>query len=172
MLTLARLVKSELEKVYLNSIYKEKYKYYQFSSYTTYIMTIDDNDWEKLEYCSVDKSGNILGFFRAYIERDSHKITEIGIISFIDEEKSDKHLICGVDLFKFLKMIYDHPAVNKIEWSVIVDPDYAFSKKRKTELFYDKIVKKFNGKIVGIFTKTIKLRDGKFYDRKYYEIIK
>jgi hypothetical protein len=37
---------------------------------------------------------------------------------------------------------------------------------------YDKFIKKYNGRVVGISKESVRLTDGEFYDVKEYEILK
>ena len=181
MLKPAYLHKTELEKIYAENIYKDKYKFYTLSQYLNFNLEIKDNFWDCMEYCSIDKDSNtILGFMRAYRDRRSDKIREISILNFIPEENeidfitdqkklvlNRHHRIFGIDLLSFLKILYDDKSIQKIEWSVVIR-DFEFN---KTENLHDSICEKYGGRIIGISHNDVKLRDNKYYDRKFYEIL-
>jgi hypothetical protein len=40
------------------------------------------------------------------------------------------------------------------------------------EKIYDRLIKLYNGRIVGVFKKDVRLMDNKLYDVKHYEIFK
>jgi len=162
--------KTELQKIYAEYIYKEKYKYYSLGVSTKYELEIDNSDWKMIQYCSIINN-KIIGYFCAHIIRSDNKITEIGILNFIEDNDflhKTLHKTLGIDLIKFFRMLYLDKNIHKIEWSVILNKKL----KSRTEIFYDNIAEKYNGSIIGISHDAIKLRDGKYYDRKYYELIK
>lgn len=52
----------------------------------------------------------------------------------------------------------------KITFSVVIG--------NPTEKFYDKMINRYGGRVIGIFKKDTILPDNKLYDLKFYEIFK
>jgi RimJ/RimL family protein N-acetyltransferase len=64
----------------------------------------------------------------------------------------------------FITDLFNKNGFNKINFCVAIG--------NPAEKMYDKIVRKYGGKIVGIFKNDVRLWDGKIYDTKHYEILK
>ncbi|MBE9490871.1 MAG: hypothetical protein IMY67_11295 [Bacteroidetes bacterium] len=157
MLELAINHKEALNKEYQMALQKQSNLFFSGSEWDYYELKLDDSDYYKIQYVSVDSNSNILGYFSAKINRNSNIITGIEVIKF------KENTLASLDLFRFLKKIYEMPVV-KIEWWVI--------RGNEAEKLYDKVISKYSGKKIGLYEKSIKLKDGKYYDKVFYEIIK
>jgi hypothetical protein len=109
---------------------------------------------------SIDKNDNVLGLFRAEINRVTDKISSLVIVSFCDK----CNITFSKDLYQFLQDLFEKYNFRKIEFSVVIG--------NPIEKMYDKYIKKYGGRIVGIKKQSSKLQDGKYYDVKLYEIFR
>ncbi|MDE7445913.1 MAG: hypothetical protein K2N15_09485 [Lachnospiraceae bacterium] len=69
-----------------------------------------------------------------------------------------------MDLEKALKDIFTKFNFNKLKFSVVIG--------NPIEKAYDKAIKRYGGKIIGIEKQETRLIDGKLYDVKRYEIMR
>lgn len=162
MLKLAYFYKQQLQEEYQKIIFDEKYKFYFCQSYWDYEFhtSTGDSNWYGIEYVSVNKDGDIIGYLGADINRDSNKVNCLKIINF----KNKGNITFSKDLYNFLMELFTKYKVRKIEFSVVVG--------NPIEKMYDKYVQKYGGHIAGQYTKYIKLIDGEYYDYKMYEIFR
>ena len=93
----------------------------------------------------------------ATLQQDYGIVDGMGIINFSEDKTT-----FGKDLSKFLLMLAKRKDVRKICFSVAVG--------NPIEESYDKMIKKYNGTIVGIKKSHIKMFDGEYADKKMYEI--
>lgn len=67
-----------------------------------------------------------------------------------------------MDVGQVLRDIFEKFKFNKLTFSVVIG--------NPIEKSYDKMISKYDGRIVGIYEKETKLIDGEYYDVKLYEI--
>lgn len=158
MLDLAIKHEQKLKEKMIGRMFVEKYKFANVASYYDEVKLKQDwIGWNKFELVSVDKNGNIIGFFSADLCRDSFGISNVHIMNFTDDK-----IIFGRDLKEFFMKFVEREDIRKINFSVVIG--------NPIEKSYDKMIKTYGGRIVGIKEKDVKLFDGKFYDLKMYEI--
>jgi hypothetical protein len=71
--------------------------------------------------------------------------------------------IFGKDIITALKEVFERYRFNKISFNVV--------RGNPVEKTYDKLIGRYNGRIVGIKKQEVRLLDGKLYDTKEYEIL-
>ena len=158
MLKHAYLYKEKVQKLLIMNIVSERCKYYQLGGYIRFETEIDDNNWYKEQFVSIDENDKIMGYFCAYIDRPINNVSQIGAMSFPDCDKS----IWRLDKYEFFNlMLKNH---NKIKFSTLVGSN--------GEKMWDELVERFNGRIVGIFKNDEMNVEGKIFDHKWYEILK
>jgi hypothetical protein len=157
MLQLAFKHRESLQNKWMDWSLTDDSKFYSLGTYRDYKLEIEDSNWSKLQFVSVNKKGEILGYFGASFSIDRFKFDNIFVILF------ETNLLSHRDLYRFFSNIYNDPRANKIEWSVVIG-------NVRAEKLYQHIIEKYNGNIVGINKSTVRLSDGKFYDMKYYEL--
>jgi hypothetical protein len=162
MLKLSYFYKTRIQEEYKKIIYDEKYKYYFCQCFWNYEFPLStgDSDWYGIEYVSVDRNNNIIGYLGANIDRESNKVSSLRILNFKDKG----NITFSRDLRNFIIELFERYKVNKIEFSVVGG--------NPIEKMYDKYIKKYNGRIVGHFKDYVKLTDGEYHDYKMYEIFK
>ena len=151
--------KEKLQQKYNEIIFQDKYMFYNCDAYWRYDFKISENSWDSIELVSVDTQDNVIGFFRAALDRPSEKVYSLGVANFYDANavfaKDLKQFILGL-LFKF--------NFRKIEWTVVIG--------NPAEKMYDRFISKYGGNITGVHKETVKLQDGKYYDMKGYELFR
>ena len=147
--------KDQLEKLQYNIWFNDKYKYYNYNTYYN-SMQIDDNTWNRHQFVSVFND-EVIGYIAYDISRNDNSVDGLRIINF-----SDNKAVFGVDLGKALRDIFEKYKFRKLNFNVLIG--------NPIEKSYDKMIKKYGGRIVGTCKEDIKLSDGQYYDRKLYEI--
>ena len=153
----AQLYTEELNKKFWETAYDLHYKFYYTSGYFNAYKP-DDSTWNRHEFVSVDKHNSVLGYIAYSIDRQSNYAHGLAIINF------GNSIIFGKDLYKAIDDVFMKYSFRKLRYSVIIG--------NPIEKTYDKLTKKYGGRIVGIFKNEDKLSDGNYYDRKLYELHK
>ena len=155
MLVAAVQYKDVLQSVGRSIWFNDKYKYWNADTYWSTI-DIDDDTWNKHQFVSVC-NGEIIGYIGYHIYRTANRVAGLNIINF-----TDNIMVFGRDLHKALVDIFELYEFNKLNFTVIVG--------NPIEKSYDKFIKKFGGRIIGIQKQHVRLVDNKLYDEKMYEI--
>jgi hypothetical protein len=158
MLELAYANREELQKKFLEIAFQEKYKYYNFTPYTDYEYKASDSSWASLEFVS-KKDGIIIGYLSAKIAREINAITSLKVVNFYD-----KNIEFSRDFHRFLTDLFVKYCFRKINFCVAIG--------NPAEQMYDKYIRKYNGRIVGIYRDDTKLWDDQYCDVKLYEIMR
>lgn len=141
----------------MNSIwFNEKYMYYNYDTYYSEL-EIDNETWNNHQFISLDKEDNIIGFIHYRVNRQTYNCYGLGIINFTNNK-----ITFGNDLKQAINDIFEKFNFNKLNFTVVAG--------NPIEKSYDKMIKKYGGRIVGIYKNEIKLINGKYYDKKLYEI--
>ena len=158
MVKYAYLYKEELIRLYSKYIADEKYNWYAAYSYMDFQLEVHQTEWSMYQRVSVNKKRKVIGYLAAEINRATRVVDSIRIMNFT---KSNKYTF-GRDIINFFKILLrDKCAV--ITYSTVVG--------NPIEETYDRITERFGGRIVGTFLRHTVLRDQKYYDRKYYQIL-
>lgn len=147
--------KDQLEKLQYDIWFVDKYKYWNCSTYYN-TLEIAPDTWNKHQFVSV-KDGIVLGYISYSISRADNNVHSLSVINF-----SNNKIIFGRDLRQALTDIFEKYKFEKINFTVVVG--------NPIEKTYDKMIKKYGGRIVGTYKKDVKLIDGEYYDRKLYEL--
>lgn len=156
MLKPAIIYKEQLETLQYQLYFNDKYKYWNCGVYYE-PLNIDPNTWNGHQFVSV-LNEEVLGFISYSIARSDDSVYNLSIINF-----SDNKMTFGRDTGQALKDIFEKYGFRKINFEVVIG--------NPIEKSYDKMIKKYGGRIIGIKKEDVRLIDGKFYDRKMYEIL-
>ena len=159
MLKPAYTYKEKLQQKYNETIFQDKYKFWNCDSYWEHEFKLSSDSWTSIEMVSVDTKGNVIGFFRAAISRSADKVSSLGIANFYDANP-----VFAKDLKRFILDLLFKFNLRKIEWSVVIG--------NPAEKIYDRFISKYGGNITGIHRETVRLQDGKYYDMKGYELFR
>jgi len=163
MLEPAILHKDELIKKDIGTWYDDRYKYFHINTYHEIFKPAED-DWNYIQMVSIDPTlpdtNKVCGYFFAHVNRASNVVKNIGAINFY----LDRKLTFGKDLKQFLESLFLKFNFKTITFDVAVG--------NPIEKSYDKLVKHYNGRIVGTFEKNYKIADGTYVDIKWYQVNK
>lgn len=146
----------QLQNLYYDIWFNDKYKYYNADVYYNDLQ-VDKDTWSRHQFVSVHKN-TVIGYISYSICRQNNSITGLEIINF-----SDKKAVFGRDVITALKDIFEKYNFRKIKFCVVIG--------NPIEKTYDKLIKKYGGRIVGVYKNETRLVDGKYYDEKHYEIL-
>jgi hypothetical protein len=160
MLEYAKKYEEKLRGLFLDIAFDP---FYQFEQYTVYreIFKLPEDTWHAHHFVSV-YSNNVLGMIGYEIKRPENSVCGLHIIHFGGPHAAYSYSF-GKDIITAVKDIFERYRFNKLNFTVV--------KGNSIEKTYDKLVKRYNGRIVGIKEQEIKLIDGRLYDVKEYEIL-
>ncbi len=144
----------ELSKLWHQYASHPDYVYWNVDFYYNPQAEIKNLNYRKDEWVSV-ADGKIIGYFCALIDKSTRSVADISVASFT------KHRTYGYDFISFIKHI--RRKYRYVRWAAIDG--------HPNEKSYEGILRRYGGRIVGIFKKKIKLNNGKLYDEKWYEIV-
>lgn len=158
MLDLAIKHETKLKELFANIVFDKKYMFYSGSSYYDAYESVKST-WNKHEFVSLDYNGNVIGYIKYNIDRETLNCNCLQIINF-----SDNKMIFGLDVMTCLDEIFTKFQFRKLAYGVYVG--------NPIEKTYDRLTKLYGGRIVGTKLQDSKLIDGNYYDFKLYEIFK
>ena len=148
--------KEQLQKLYYNIWFDDKYKYYNCDTYYQ-TLEINNDTWNSHQFVSV-YNGEVIGYISYDVIRAINGVNSLAIINFTDNKA-----VFGLDIGHALKDIFEKYKFRKLNFSVVIG--------NPIEKSYDKMIKKYGGRIVGVYKDHVKLLDGEYYDYKTYEIL-
>lgn len=157
MLAFAQRYQEELEKKMLDTWGKEKYWFYNNSSYFSQVY-IENDTWNNTRFVSVNASGEVIGYLGYGVEREGRYVTYLAILNFTDDNSF------GLDVMALIRDIFEKYQYRKICFTVVVG--------NPVEAKYDRLIRRYGGRIVGIHKEHTMLPDGRLYDEKMYEIFR
>jgi len=158
MIDVAIKYEDEIKKLYPSTWFDDKYAYYWATNYR-FSYEIKPGTWNGCQFVSLDNTGKVLGLIGYTISRESDYVDGLAIINF-----SDNKVVFGRDVQKVIDDMFTKYNFRKLEFYVIVG--------NPIEHTYDRLIKKYHGKIVGVYTDHVKLMDNYYYDEKIYEIFR
>jgi len=160
MLEYAKKYEEQLKQLFYNTSFDPFYQYEQFMPYRE-TLKLPDDTYNANHFVSV-YGDDILGMVAYQIKRVENLIWGLHIIHF-GGKKSKHNFIFGSDVMTALKDVFEKYGFNKISFCVAIG--------NPVEKTYDRLIKRYNGRIVGIRKQETRLIDNKLYDVKEYEIL-
>lgn len=119
--------KEQLEKAQYGIWFDDKYKYWNCDVYYK-TLEIDSDTWNRHQFVSLDKEGNVIGYISYNISRADNSVHSLSIMNF-----SDNKIVFGMDLGQSLKDIFEKYKFRKLNFTVVVG--------NPIEKSYDKMIK-------------------------------
>ena len=157
MIDLAKKYEYELIKRYRDVLLSDRLFWFHERPYIKYDLEIMNDSWNHLQFVSIDQNGKVSGFLSGQLDRINNQVNNLLLLNF---EKPSMQFT--IDCLRFVDQLKNMGFV-KIMFSVVVG--------NPAEKIYDAILEKLGGSHVGTFRKDVKLPDGNYYDRKFYEIL-
>lgn len=157
MLEPAALHEAELQKLFATAFLDEHYKFYFTGGWTDKYKAAEGT-LNIHEFASV-KNDCVIGYLAYQIDRRANSTDGLCAINF-----KKKSVTFSKDFLRFLKDIFEKYRFRKLSFGVFIG--------NPAEKMYDRYIRKFGGRIVGISRENSMLEDGKFYDYKMYEIFR
>lgn len=148
--------KDKLNEVYKNIVYHPDF-FFLIENVWDFEINIESNDEHRLQMVSINKNGDILGYLCADLDRGINMVTGLEIINF-----GKNGFTFSKDFNAFILDLLYVKKFRKVKFEAIVGSP--------GEVIYDRHLKAFNGRVVGILKKEARLQNGQFYDVKIYEI--
>jgi hypothetical protein len=157
MLEFAKKYEEQLKQIYYNTVFDDSLKWEWLGEGREWGEP-KDNTYEYHNFVSTHK-GKILGKMGYHKDTVVRKADGFYCCHFTD----DNGFIFMKDLLTCLKEIFDKFGMNKLSYCVVIG--------NPIESKWDKLTKKFGGRVIGIKEQDVVLQDGKLYDIKEYEIL-
>lgn len=157
MLEFAQKHREALETGMLETWGKDRYRFYNAGSWFDK-QDICDSTWDHVQYASVSPGGEVTGYLGYRVNRESRYVTGLEIVNFTDRPEF------GFDVLEMVREIFEKYNYRKMEFSVITG--------NPAEAKYDRLVRKYGGRIVGVYREHVMLFDGRLYDEKLYEVFR
>ena len=159
MLENAKKYEDQLRQLFFDIAYDPFYKYEQFSAYSE-VFKIPDTTFNSNHFVSVF-NGKVIGYIEYQIKRPENSVWGLEVVHFGGKASGNSYIF-GKDLFLAMKDIFEKFGFRKISFCVRVG--------NPVEKTYNKLIKRYNGHIVGVRKQEVRLMDGQLYDEKWYEI--
>ena len=136
---------------------KDLYFYFMFPS-KFFSFRIFENDKDVIQFVSISPDGTVIGLFSAYVDHENECIDNLDFINFT----GTLNFVFSWDMKCFFDELFLNRNFRKVKFHGIL-------KNPATE-GYRKIIKKLNGREVGILKEQKRLTDGKYYDEIIFEL--
>lgn len=148
--------KNELSQAFAETYGQEKYKYY----YNSYFEeeTISTDDWQRRQF-AVTYNNKVIGYIAYSIEREARIAHHFKAINF-----TDNILVFAKAMKEVIHDIFTKYRFIKLNWAVTCG--------NPAEKGYDRLCKKYGGRIVGTYRFDTMGWDGVIRDTKIYELMR
>jgi hypothetical protein len=160
MLEYAKKHEAKLRELFFDTAFDPFYKFEEFMVYRESFKLPEDT-WAANHFVSL-YNNDILGMIGYQIKRAENAVYGLHIVHFGGPQAPHRYIF-GKDVITAVKDIFEKYRFNKLSFGV--------AQGNPVEKTYDKLVKRYNGRIAGIRKQEIRLIDGKLYDVKEYEIL-
>jgi hypothetical protein len=147
-------IEREMTKISGDPFFDNLHEYVSFKS------DIQDTNWSKHQFVSIENEYNIVGYLEASVNRTVRYIDNLVLINF----RKTWNPTFARDLKEFVLRLFLRYNYSKINFSVNVNT--------RNEKIYDKFIYRYGGRVVGTFMKHKILQSGIVVDHKYYEIMR
>lgn len=156
MLVPAHLYKQQIIEELYKTWHNDKYKYYY--DWNCGIPDFPDKPDGTMQFASVDKEGNLLGYISFYINWPLRRGNNFGIISFKNSYTFAK------DVEQTIRNCFEKYNLNSIEWFCYTNNPVVKN--------YIKFINRHGGRLVGMLEQASMTQDGILRDCYIFEITK
>jgi hypothetical protein len=160
MLEYAKKYEDKLRELFLNTSFDPFYRFSYCMCYRD-VFELPKDTWNSMPFVSV-YNDSILGMIEYKIKRPENAVWELFLVHFGGKDALCPYIF-GKDVITAIKDIFEKYHFNKLNFSVV--------QGNPIEKTYDKLIRRYNGRIVGIKEQETRLIDGKIYDIKEYELL-
>lgn len=157
MLDLAAKHETELQVKFADAFMNSQNLFYFGGGYSDKYKA-SESTWNRHEFVSL-KTDEVIGYLAYSVNRRTNSAFDMCAINF-----GEKNLTFSNDFMRFLKDIFEKFKFRKLTFGVYIG--------NPAEKMYDRYIRKFGGRVVGISKEADMLMDGNFYDYKEYEIFR
>jgi len=164
MLDNAKKYEPELVKLFYDVAYDPFYNFQQILSYRE-TFKIPETTWDGNYFVSMFE-GKIIGYVEYSTNRSANYAHGLNILHFNGNRKEtalSEYYVFGKDVMTAVRDVFEKFGFNKLNFCVVIG--------NPIEKTYDKLIKRYGGRIVGVFRRDKLLIDGKLHDIKCYEIL-
>lgn len=147
----------QLKKIFAAEIERPENFWYTVANWINYEMKVEPTNWDKIQRVSV-LNGEIIGYMEAGCDRGQMKVNHIAAIRF---KKWSPVFV--KDLLTFVDSLFTEQHFYKISFGV--------TNGNPAKKFYDKMIEKLGGRVVGVQKEEVLKIDGKRYDFTLYECL-
>ena len=159
MLDLAAKHASDIKLKFSDITFDERFMFYTMNDYRDEY-TPKDSTWNGHEFVSLDNNSNIIGFIGYDIHRVDRRADSLRVINFTLKPNP----VFSKDIAQVIDDIFCKFNFRTLTYCVIVDNPAC--------KIWDKFTKHYGGRIVGDYKKIHCLLDGKFYDKRIYQLLR
>jgi hypothetical protein len=158
MLRFAFHYQKQLQDAFEKRSYDADMKYI-FVPYQFFKLRFEETTEHKFQFVSVDNNDNVIGYHAFNVDWRLRHADKLHNINF-----GKKSVVFAGDYMELLHVIFVQYALRKLKFQVVVG--------NPVEQMHDRIIKKYGGRVVGVFREEVVLADGQYYDYKHYEILR
>jgi RimJ/RimL family protein N-acetyltransferase len=159
MLDYAKKYEPELMNLYQDIAFDSFYNFQQYSFYRE-TFEIPKDTWNGHYFVSLVGT-KVIGYISYLIKRSEHYAYGLNIVHFGGRDAKGG-IVFGRDVMTALRDVFERFGFIKLNFTTVIG--------NPIEKTYDKLIKRYGGRIIGIFKNETRLIDGKLYDVKHYEI--
>ena len=139
MLEYAKKHEGKLKELFFDITFDLFYQYEQFMTYRE-TFELPNNTWDSNDFVSIHRD-NILGMIGYRIKRPENSVWGLRVIHFGGKDALYPYIF-GKDVMTAIGDIFEKYRFNKLNFTVV--------RGNPVEKTYDKLIKRYNGRIVGI----------------------
>jgi hypothetical protein len=160
MLEYAKKHEDTLRALFLDTAFDPFYRFEEYAVYRC-IFELPKDTYNANHFVSVYNT-DILGMIGYQIRRAENAVEGLNIIHFGGPYAPHRYIF-GKDIITAIKNIFETYHFNKLNFTVV--------RGNPMEKTYDKLIRRYNGRIIGIKEQETRLIDGRLYDIKEYELL-
>ena len=158
MLDYAYFHQAKLQECLKKALKEEKLYFYFMSPSKFFSIPIERDDWNVIQFVSLNPCGDLIGFMAAYVDHRNNIVYNMDFINFYGKPTP----IFSRDAKFFFDELFVVRKFRKIIFkSISINPAVSM---------YRKLVKRWGGKEVGVMKENRLLTDGNYYDESIFEL--